>query len=402
MAITVNITGGLVQLTGNPIWINCSGGSAPAGSSGYKILLKVISEDDKLDGAPFIIPIAPDADGNAVFDISGYVDQPVTPVFQYPSVGDVVAYQSQAFNVQLQAGERYWDSDGTLQEVWGAVESDIIQMLKGGTNPRQNSAMRDASINFYSLYVEGKRWLTTRPWGETVHPEQNIKLWFMVEASKSATLHLVTHYNDDSTNDYASESLSLNPDYLYEFNCNPALKGVDLEPTGKYAVFFDAYLDFGGGDLSFSRRFYFYRKHIERPLFFFFANSLGGIDDVFLFGHIKGNFTSESSIVERHQLSSDTVYDATLSESGKTGQDGWVASVGWKYVNDLPTFRDFLLGRRVWFLFANVNPMSFHVIPVIIKAGTYDLYNRQNDIDTFDIPFIEAHRSPYIYDNGIL
>ena len=70
LMITATIQGGAVQLTGNPVYISCSGGSAPVNSSEYKIMLKVISEDGKLPGAPFIDAITPDSSGEAVFDIS--------------------------------------------------------------------------------------------------------------------------------------------------------------------------------------------------------------------------------------------------------------------------------------------------------------------------------------------
>ena len=60
MTITANILGAAVQLSGNPVWIKCTGGSAPAGSSNYTLLLKIISQDGKLDGAPYTDAIMPD------------------------------------------------------------------------------------------------------------------------------------------------------------------------------------------------------------------------------------------------------------------------------------------------------------------------------------------------------
>ena len=75
MSITATISGGLVQLTGNPVRIQCTGGSAPADVSDYKIMLRIISEDGKLNGAPFIDAIAPNIGGEAWFDISGYVKE---------------------------------------------------------------------------------------------------------------------------------------------------------------------------------------------------------------------------------------------------------------------------------------------------------------------------------------
>jgi hypothetical protein len=96
MSLTTTISGGQVQLTGNPVLIKLSGGTAPAGASQYKYLLRIISQDNKLYGAPFVDAIAPDASGNATFDISGLVNQPISPVFQYPPVGTYKSYPTQA------------------------------------------------------------------------------------------------------------------------------------------------------------------------------------------------------------------------------------------------------------------------------------------------------------------
>lgn len=404
MAISVNITGEVVQLSGNPIEIECTGGSVPDGATNYKILLNINSEDGNLVGAPIELAKTPDDDGAATFDISGYVDQPVTPEFQYPVSGDYVAHPLQSLKINVQAGEYWMDEDGLIHEEFGS-ESETIQILKGGTNPRQNAKMRDEGISFYSLYIQGNRFLTTRQWGETVHSEQDVKLWYMVAESASATLKITVSYGFGVTDTYTSSAISMSPDNVYEFNCNPFAKGIDLTITDETygeltAEFYDVTLDFGGSE-SETRRFYVYQDYIERPLFFFFANSLGGVDDVFLHGYIKGSFESESTVVERPALTSDTVFDATLYESGKTGQDGWTVNTGWKPVSTMPYFRDFLLSRRVWFLYANVDPMDFLVIPVIIEAGSFDLYERKENLFNMDIAFVEAHKSPYIFDHRV-
>lgn len=387
-----------MQLTGNPIWIECSGGSPPAGSSGYKILLKVISEDGNLVGAPFILPIAPDASGNADFDISGYVDQPVKAAFQYPLSGIVVARASQAFNVQLQAGERYWDSAGELQEVWGSVEASTIQMLKGGNHPRQISMMNALGDSFYADYVQGDQWLTQRPQGDQVHPTQSVKMCYMVPATKSGNLNIVVHYNDDTTNS-ASAAITLNKDYLYEFNLSPTQYGISLEPTGKKALYFTAQLDFGSGDTSQLRSFYFDWRYIERPIFLFFANSLGGIDDVYFSGNIKDLFQTSDDVAERPPLRDDTVYDGTLVPSVKTGQNRWSFNTGWKPITSMQYYRDLLLARQAWYLYSNVTVTTYSIIPVIIENAGKELLDRKNDLFSMEITVSEAHRSAFNFDN---
>lgn len=398
MAITVNILGGTVQLTGNPVEIECTGGVAPVGSSGYKILLRTISEDGKLFGSPFPDADTPDENGKATFDIRAYVDQPVKKIFQYPVIDGVISYPTQAFNIQVQAGESYWDSNNEYQENWGAVETEIIQMLKGGTNPRQISMMNDANTSFFKMYIQGDKFLTARPWADQVHPTQHVKLWYMVDADKTAVVFNVKAvYDDASEASFAGEAFAMSKDNLFEFNCNPALHGIDLEPTGKKVEFFDVWLS--GGTTSQSRRFYFDWRYCERPVFLFFANSLGGIDDVFFSGNIKDRFTTEANIVEFPYQTTDTVYDPTLQPSGKTGQNKWTFNTGWKNLTAMQYFRDLLLAQQAWYQYSGLSGLTFNIIPVLIDSADKVLLNRKNNMFSMEVEVSEAHRSPFVFDN---
>ena len=393
MTITATITGEAVQLSGNPVRIQCTGGSVPAGASEYKILLKVISEDGKLDGAPFTDAIAPDDSGEAWFDISGYVDKPVKALFQYPLSGASVAYPTQAFNIQIQPGERYIDVDGDLQEVWGTASS-IFQMLKGGLSPRQIAMMNDDSTNFYDTYIAGNKWLTPRPWGEYVHPTQPVKLWYMVAAGASANFKVITYF-DDGTDDTYTVGVTLNTDYLYEFNCNPVNLGVDLEPTGKQATHFDVSID----GVSETRRFTFDWQYIERPVFLMFANSLGGIDDVYFSGFIQDKFSTEGNTVYRPPLRDDTVFDPTLHAPNKSGQNRWTINTGWKGITTIQFYRDLLLSKQAWYLYSNVGVTTYIVIPIIVDTGEKTLFNRKDNLHALEIEFSEAHTSRFSFDN---
>ncbi len=398
MAITASIEGGDVQLSGNPVIISCSGGVEPTDSSEYKILLKIISEDNKLEGAPFTDEMAPDDDGNAEFDISGYVDQPVAALFQYPVVGDYVAYETQAFNIQVQVGESYIDSTGELVETWGDT-SDVFQILKGGLNPRQISMMNDDNTNFYETYISGSNFLTARPQGDMVHATQHVKLFYMVAVAQSAvTLNIKVVFDDGTEETYTSDSFAMSTDYLYEFNCSPADKGIDLEPDEKQAEHFWAWLDFGE-ETSQQRYFYFDWKYCERPIFLFFANSLGGIDDVYLSGFIKDNFLTEGEIGTYPYQTDDTVYDPTLKISSRTGQNKWIFNTGWKVITTLQFYRDLMLARQAWYLYSNISQTTFIIIPVYIEVGDYELFDRKDNLYSMELEVCEAHKSAYVFDN---
>ena len=134
MSLSVNIIGGPVQLSGNPVYIEVSNDSPPAGILQYKSLLKILSQDGNLVGAPFVDAIASGGTHSALFDISGYVDQPISVSFQYPLTSAYSFYPRQAFNIQVIPGEQYIDvASGELIENWG-VASSVFQMLKGGVS----------------------------------------------------------------------------------------------------------------------------------------------------------------------------------------------------------------------------------------------------------------------------
>lgn len=396
MALTTEIIGGAVQLTGIPCWIKVSGGSAPVGSSEYKYLLQVISQDGKLLTDPDPDAIAPDQNGEAWFDISGIVDQPVKAVFQYPPVGPYVAYPTQAFNIQVKTGESYIDANGDLQESLGEP-SEIFQMLKGGVSQRQIANWNKTGTDFYSTYILGGKWLTHRPWGDFVHPAQPVKLWFMPATDTEGAEFQVKYYFSDGTNATYTAVLNLDTDNLYEFNCNPAHLGVNIQPTGKKVLYFDVKLN----AISNSRRFEYDWRPIERPLFMIFANSIGGVDDVFLSGRFIDKFVVEGNTVNKPPLRDNTISDPVLVVPDSLGQNSWTINTGVKTATQMLHLRDLLVSRQKWLLYPNAAVSAYTVIPVIIESGSIELINRQQDLFSIDISVSEAEQSQFSFDNRL-
>jgi hypothetical protein len=394
MAITATILGEDVQLSGNPVEIECTGASAPEGSRNYQVLLRSYSMDGKLENFPKTDAIHPKS-GTALFDISGYVDQPVDLQFQFPPTAAVVSYATQAYNIQVQPGECWIDEDGVLKEEWGSV-SETFQILKGGLSQLQLNMMRDASTNFYQFYLQGTKFLTPRPWGDYVHPTQPVMLWFMPIYSTAAQLKVKTYF-DDGTDDTYTAAFTTDTDKLYQFNVNPANLGVTLETTTKRAKHFDVWVS--SATVSESRRFTFDWKYCERPSFLFFANSLGGIDDVYLSGGIKEIFNTEGETAYKPATRTDTAMDPTLIVTNKTGQNRWTINTGWKTLATLQYLRDLMVTRQAWYAYGNAANTSFVLRPVIIEPGEKTLYDRQKDLWSMDIEISEAHKSRFTFDN---
>lgn len=395
MAITTEILGGPVQLTGIPCWIKVYGGSAPAGSSEYKYLLQVISGDGKLLTEPDPDSIAPDENGEVWFDISGIVDQPVKAVFQYPPVGPYVAYPTQAFNIQVKTGESYIDANGALQIVWG-VTSEVFQMLKGGVSQRQIAIWNAGGTNFFNTYILGGKWLTHRPWGDFVHPSQPVKLWYMLLGEIETTFE-VRYYFDDGTHAIYSTPVALNADNLYEFNCNPAHLGVNIQPPGKKVLYFDVKLGFG----SDTRRFEYDWRHIERPMFIFFANSIGGVDDVFLSGRMIDKFSLEGTVVSKQPQRDATIFDPTIEVPDSVGRNKWLINSGFKTDTQMLHLRDMLVSRQKWLLYPNKAVTAYTRIAVITENGEKDLIDRSADTNSIDLFLSEAEESQFSFDNRL-
>ena len=397
MAITATVTGGAIQLTGNPVIINCTGGSVPSGASEYMILLKIISADGKLEGAPLIEGVIPDTQGNAEFDISGILDQPMEVSFQYPAVTKVIAHPTQAFNIQVQPGERYIDSQGLLVENFFSV-STVFQMVKGGLPQRQNAMMKALGETFYSKYIASRRFLTPRPWGDVVHPDQPIKLWLMVVQNYQALFKIRAQYTD-GTEEFATTSIIMNPDSLYELNCNPALHGLALQPTyNKRIDHFDVSVDFLGSQTD-TIRFHVDWNYCERPYFLMFANSLGGIDDVYLSGFGVDAFSVTGTQAYRPVRSTDTVYTPTIVSPNKAGQNKWKINSGWKSIATIQYFRDLMLSKQAWFLYPYIGNTIKIIVPIIIDDSNELTINRQDDHWEIEIEFTEAHSSRFSFDN---
>jgi len=399
MSITTTIHGGAVQLSGNPVWIQCTGGAAPAGASDYKILLRVISQDSKLYGAPFEDACEPDESGGAWFNISGYVHQPIDLEFDYPLTSPHVAYPNRPFNIQVQAGESYFDQDGILQESWGTA-SAVFQILRGGMQPRQISMMEAEASNFYDTYIADGKFLTPRPWGDFVHPAQPVKLWFMTIADKAVTWYVKGYYNDGTFETF-SESFSMAADSLYEFNCNPVHRGLELEPEGKKMTHFDVWIESGGQVISDARRFTYNWSYCERPVFFLVANSYGGIDDIYFSGNLKEGIRTEGTTVYKPQQRGANVFTATRQVPDKQGVNTWEVNSGFKTPSEMLFMRDLVVGKNVWMLYPNNGVSYYFVIPVIITSSRIELIDRGEDLYSMTIEVEEAHESPFTFDNRI-
>lgn len=401
MAIEIFIYPSGLALTGNPVWVSFFGDQAPAGATGYKYMLKIESTNNVLTGAPFYEAVAPNSGSFARLNIQGYLDQVVNYSFSYPPVDPCIEHESPMHEVTITAGIRYIDTNGGLVETWNASGTGLT-LLKGGVSQRQAAIWKASNQSFYTTYVGAGKFLTQRPQDDFCHPYQPVKLWNYNDGARPVdTLRLVCTYSDGTT---VTENIAIaqTTGYLYEMNVNPYHNAIPLVlENGAKLTNWTAALYLDTALKSDIRRFQYDLRHCERPFWLLFANSLGGIDDVYLSGYAIEGFKVDGTTVYKPSGFDDTIFGRTLITPGKQGSNAWQINTGWKSSTQMLHLRDLLLSREVWLLYPNSGLTNYYVIPVNIGNTQAELVDRQKDLWAIDLEITEAHNSQFSFDNRL-
>lgn len=390
---TLTVLAGTFHLSGNPIRVVVSGASAPAGATDYKILLKVTSVDGLLVGGPFEDAIAPDANGNAEFDISGLVDQPLNKTFEWPLSGGLNPYTNDTFDVNLTPGERYIDSNDELQESYGSA-SVTHYIVKGGVSWKNLGIYYDDTSSFFAEFVTGGKFLTRMPLSQVVHPYQPLKLWLLSSTTGSTTMNCKGYYEDGST--YTkSYSYTLYVNILHELNgLAYHWDAVNLNPVKNGAKLL--YYEIWGDVITEKRTFVVDHSHYENCTFLFVANSLGGIDVLWLNGAVDKGFDSEMVNAIKPWTATSTKKDRTRIISSRAGRRTWKINSGYKSSAEMLAMTDILLSRQAWILENAGTYNGGTLYPVIIKNSSSLLTNSMDDLHSLDLEIEEAHDNQYL------
>lgn len=392
MALVLTVPSGNFHLAGNPINVEVTGAVAPAGSSNYKILLKITSIDSLLVGSPFIDGVLPIA-GKATFDVSGYVDQPLFRAFEYPLSGGVNPYVNDTFDIKFAAGESWIDANGDLQETMG-TNGETHFVVKGGVSNRKLGLYKDAEENFYEDYVLGGKFLTHMPLSQVVSLTQPVKLWLLAAVSEPGYLRIRASYSDGSFYVYESTH-GLYADILHEINCIPTHADAENMPMVKYDLSGNIVSRMISYQVWFEeqtevRTFLVDHSHYENNNYLFVLNSLGGIDVVWLHGHVKYKFTSEMTTAEKPRLDSDGAKVPTLVVSNRTGHKQWTINTGFKPAEEIEALMELALSRQAWLLIDGA------LYPVIISLADETMRDSMEYLYSIDLNIEEAHKNSYL------
>jgi hypothetical protein len=390
---TLTVPSGTFHLSGNPLWVLISGATVPAGATNYKVLCKVTSTDGVLIGGPFIDAKAP-VSGEALFDVSGYTDQPVEKLFEWPLSGGINPYPDDTLDMTFTPGESYIDEDGELVENWGSSSAGNY-VVKGGVSFRELGEFNDGNSSFYDEYVTAGKFLTRMPNNQVVHPYQPSKLWLLHDASETGELNISAVY-DDSSSYLCQNNHGLYQNIMHEINVMPYhADSTNMKPVknnGSKMLYYEVFI----ADKTETRRFYVDHTYHEQCNYLFFLNSLGGVDCVWLSGEVSKGFKTETVQAIKPFAIDGSAKDRTMIVASRTGQRTWKINTGWKSQTEIEGMKDLLLSKQVWLLedAAGYNQGTLH--PVTIETSSADLYNSQEDLFALELDIVEAHNSQYL------
>lgn len=384
MSVTHTITGGLVHLSGNPIQIFVTS-LGPTGEH-YKCALKIICAG--LFGSPFppeeIAPLA----GVSEFDISGFVDQPVTYEFDYPATGASSPHDRLVLNVTVQCGEVWIDANGDRQESWQG--SSILRIIKGRLRAYELAVLNAANKSFASEYIDGGKFLTHLPNFQRVGPESNPRLWYLSRwpDNHACTQHLKITTSSGAIAELTQNSIFYDITGLVDFAFRPFFWNYTQAP-GELIDRYEFWLTDSAGAISDRRTYVVDNDYYERAFTFYYTNPLSGIDMIWLTGeHTEGLKTEAETAFRKMPVGSGTKF-SSLTTISATGQRSWELNTGFKSREELLSMRDFLEAKERWM----VDPDNTNnLIPVVIESGDYTLFQSREDIQSLEIKILEAHR----------
>ncbi|MBV5334178.1 MAG: hypothetical protein JZU49_00040 [Sulfuricurvum sp.] len=392
MALSIEIPGGSIQLSANPIWVKVAGAVIPAGATEFKLLCKVTSVDGDLLGGPFIDGITPDSEGKALFDISGYVDQPMVPEFQYPPTGVTVAHAKSAWVIEVEFGQTYIDENDDRQTTYEA-SSETITVLKGGISDYAMGLYNDADTSFYEDWILGGKFLTNQPKTQIVSPSQVVKLWYMGkwEAAHDITLFTKVYtYPNKVGHIPMQQNVTIYPETgVLELNINPTFQGFELDPEQKLASF-EFWIQDSGGEVSETFTFIVDNAYKKNNNYLFVANSKSGVDVIWLNGAVETSIETAGTEGYRPLGINVGSRNRTILTTSKSSRRKWKINTGYKSSDEMKGMVDVFISRNIWLL------RDSEIIPVSLANGDKLLNDTMDNLHSIELELMEAHNTRFV------
>jgi len=390
MALSFTIPGGLVQLSGNSIWIKVAGAVAPALSTNYKVLLRITSSDGQLRGGPFVDGEIPYPDGTAEFNISALVDKPFAPLFEWPLSTASYGYSAAAWNVLIEIGETYIDSsrqriihynadDGSIPE------GEMIQIIKGGISENKIGLYNETHTTFFDQIIAKGKFLTNQPSGIKVSYNQPVKLFLISPYTENTNIDIITtaYYADGSTQVY-TEHTELWLDGMFEYTMHPKHLGIPAVKTGSPMVKFT--IEWGDpatvGDI---REYIIDTKYHEIETYIIFSNSKGGVDIIRCTGSIKK--ATDTTSAEGVQSLDETSTSRTpqVIRTAISSRKKFSINTGFKSAAEIEALEDLYLSQNIWIV------VGQNLYPLVIEDGNFSLSDSMEEVHSAELTFKSAY-----------
>lgn len=395
MALAYTIPGGTVQLSGNPVLIKVTGAVAPAGTTDFNVILRVTSLDGQVKGGRWVDAITPDSAGAVRFNISRLVDKPHEPLFEFPLVAASYGYINAIWNIFVEIGIKYIDTDKNLVIRYHADDASIpegqtINIIKGGISDHQRGIYNEAATTFYQQVIQKGKFLTNQPDSVKIGPYQPVKLFLISPYAGNAFIDVITtaYYADGSSQDF-TETSEIYLDGMFEYTMHPAHVGLPLVKIGSPMVRFT--IGWGNpatvGDL---REYIVDWTYYENETYIWFANSIGGVDIIRCTGAVKRGI--ETTATEGVRPLDETSRSRTpeILTTAVTSRKKFSVNTGVKLSAEIEALEDLYLSRNIWIQIEN------RLYPVTLEGGENELFDSENDIPSRELTFKSAYNKRFM------
>lgn len=344
----------------------------------------------EMPNSPAIEEIAPN-NLVSVFDISGLVDYPVSNKLEYPPL--VALYENNiSFKVYIGIGEIWTDENGDRQESFVTpATNNLIKILKGKLRPYDLARQNKYETNFDTSWIQVGAFLTNLPNFFKVLPDHKPLLWFQSPwpDSKEIVMNEKIYCTDPDQDVTLTEVHT-----IYDITGLVALcmqpyfwKGFETT-NGARIISYECWLSWEGGQ-SDHRTFVVDYTYYEKPFTFYYLNQISGIDLIWFTGEHTQSLRTEAETMYKPVPFGSGVNTASLTTISASGQRKWELNTGIKNREDLLAMRDFLESKERWMIDQDDNDL---LIPVIVEAGDFKLFDSMEDIQSIDLVILEAHK----------
>lgn len=394
---TMTIEGGVIQLSGNPIWVQAA--TTRINVSEQYLLLKLVCTSGQIDTDARILRIK---GVEASFNIQSIVDIPFTPEFEMFEfdMGEIHSREGNLVLFTLTVGESYVLNDEYIEE-W-TVATQEIQILKGKLSKLERGMLQADSENFYSYYIQSGRFLSKMAGTESniktiivndiLHP---VKMWFSFYELETPPDNLrISATYSDGTGFYRFIPLGqISYTGLGEINCHQMVYNAsDREKTiVEYRVgFFNE-----GWGVNTNIEVKVLNKYSENHHVLYFLNRYGVVETVNFYGETSEIASVEQEVYTLQEAITPSFKKSTIESQRKNFNEIFKIN-GFKTLDERRWIKDLLLSPYglAWMRSASLPLLgehSFGFAPVIIKPGTFEIDTTSSDLMNIEIEVQIAH-----------